>query len=224
MMEEKTLNQLADEFIAYKKSNGYIYSTAESYLKAYINHVFLAEADANLPTKENVASMMDKYADAPGSLYNLAATLREFSRYLIGRGYTDAYLIPPKRIPLPKPEPPYFFTDGEIDLFFEECDNIKPCKVYPGRELVIPALFRVLYCCGLRCKETRILKCKDVHLEERYFDVIQSKGPKSRRIFISAELATYLSDYDAEIGILFPARETFFPNRYGKPYGKQFGK
>jgi len=220
MMEEKTLDQLVDEFVEYKKSNGYVYSTAEYYLKAYINHVFLVERYVNLPTKKNVNSMMDKYTHAPGSLYNLAAALRELSRYLISRGYTDAYLIPQKRIPQPKPEPPYFFTDDEIDLFFEECDNIKPLKAYPGRELVVPALFRVLYCCGLRCKEARILKYKDVHLKDRYFDVIQSKGPKSRRIFISVELAAYLSDYDAKISVLFPARDTFFPNRYKNPIEK----
>ncbi len=130
-------------------------------------------------------------------------------------------MIPKKRIPQPKPEPPYFFTDNEIRLFFEECDNLKPLKTYPGRELVLSALFRVLYCCGLRCKEARILKCNDVHLKNRCFDIVQSKGPKSRRIFISYELSDYLSDYDAKISVLFPARESFFPNRHGSPYRKE---
>lgn len=222
MIKGKSLSQLAYEFIAYKKSNGYVYSNAEYYLKLYINHVSTVEgADENLPTKENVNSMLNKYIEVPGSLYNLSAVLREFSRYLIGRGNLDAYLIPKKRIPQPKPEPPYFFTDNEIRLFFEECDNIKPLKTYPGRELILPALFRMLYCCGLRCKEARTLKCNDVHLKSRYFDIVQSKGPKNRRIFISHELADYLSDYDAKISDKFPTREVFFPNRYGYPYTKE---
>ncbi|WP_185257054.1 hypothetical protein [Anaerocolumna chitinilytica] len=36
------------------------------------------------------------------------------------------------------------------------------------------------------------LSCKNIHLNKRYIDVMQSKGPKSRRIFISEELADIL--------------------------------
>ena len=79
-------------------------------------------------------------------------------------------------------------------------------------------MFRLLYCCGLRCKEVRILARKDVHLDKGYFDVLQSKGPKSRRIYISGDLIGYLDDYDRHISCLFPERRMFFPNRADKPY------
>jgi integrase len=42
---------------------------------------------------------------------------------------------------------------------------------------------------------------------------MQSKGPKSRRIFISNALSLYLKEYDAAISLLFPARKHFFPHR-----------
>lgn len=91
-----------------------------------------------------------------------------------------------------------------------------------GRESVLPALFRLLYCCGLRCKEVRTLLCINVHTEDYYIDVIQSKGPKSRRIFISHDLAEYLVHYDARISILFPDREYYFPSGTGSCYSSQF--
>jgi integrase/recombinase XerD len=60
MIEGKSLSQLADEFIAYKKSNGYIYSTAEYYLNSFINHVSTSErATENLPTKDNINSVLN---------------------------------------------------------------------------------------------------------------------------------------------------------------------
>lgn len=79
----------------------------------------------------------------------------------------------------------------------------------------MPAMFRLLYCCGLRCKEARTLKCENVHLDELFLDILQSKGPKSRRIYISQELAEYLSSYDNRIKVLFPERSYFFPYKDG---------
>ena len=57
------------------------------------------------------------------------------------------------------------------------------------------------------------------HLDEGCLDIIQSKGPKSRRVYISREPAEYLTDYDRRISHLFPDRATFFPNRGDHPYG-----
>lgn len=88
-----------------------------------------------------------------------------------------------------------------------------------GRHLVLPAVFRLLYCCGLRCKEARTLARRNVHLDEGYLDIIQSKGAKSRRVHISKELAEYLTVYDRRISLLFPDRAAFFPNREDLPYG-----
>ena len=122
----------------------------------------------------------------------------------------------------PVAENPYFFTEKEVDAFFEKLDSIKPHSSFRGREIVLPALFRLLYCCGLRCKEARTLLRINVHTEDNYIDIIQSKGPKSRRIFISHELAGYLADYDMRIGILFPDREYYFPSDTGNCYSSQF--
>ena len=172
-----------------------------------------------VPTKDSIEAFLSKYTHVPGGLYNIVAILREFGRYLIGRGYSDTYLIPAKRVGLPTPVQPYFFTSSEIVSFFEACDETKEDPHFKGRHLVIPAMYRSLYCCGLRCKEVRTLRCENVHLDKRYLDILQSKGPKSRRIFVSNNLAEYLKSYDQRISILFPNRETFFPNQKDQPYG-----
>lgn len=216
-MPGKSLPEMIDQFVSYKKANGYQYQTGAYYLKKYARFVIETAPETVAPDKASVEGFLEKLRDTPGSLYNAAAFLREFSRYLTARGIA-AYLIPSGRLRLPTPVQPYFFTEREITAFFRECDRIKENPHLKGKHLVLPAVFRLLYCCGLRCKEARTLARENVHLEEGCLDILQSKGPKSRRVHISEELAEYLAIYDRQISRLFPNRETFFPNRKDQPY------
>ena len=215
VLNSQSLRENAADFIVYKRSIGYVYDGSERLLDRYVDYAEKAEAGIQYPTKEVTDNYLAKISNAAGTLYGSVAVLREFSRFLQTRGYRGAYMIPPKTASQPVPEDPYFFTEEEISAFFRELDLIKPNKSFKGRELVIPALFRLLYCCGLRCKEARMLECRDVHLGELYIDVRQSKGPKSRRIFISQELSDYLFGYEESISLLFPGREYFFPSSAG---------
>lgn len=214
----KTLSDLLNEFIEYKNQNGYAYTTAKYYLDKYLTFSTSYAPDENIPSKNTVNTFLNRYASKPGSLYNIAAILREFSRYLIGLAYTSAYIIPTGKVSLPMPVQPYLFTADEVDAFFDACDSIKyDCHV-PQRYIVLPAMYRLLYCCGLRCKEVRTLQSENVHLTENYIDILQSKGLKSRRIFISQELSEYLQSYDRIMDAFFPDRLFFFPSRKDSPY------
>lgn len=220
-MSDRTLRENAIEFIHYKRSLGYTYEAQEYLLERYVK---FAESRTSLPVP--LKSITDEYlsalTDAVGTLYQMVSVLREFSRYLQARGFKETYMIPPKTVSQPTAEDPYFFTEKEVEVFFEKLDAVRPHSSFRGREIVLPALFRLLYCCGMRCKEVRTLLCANVHAKDYYIDVIQSKGPKSRRIFISHELADYLVDYDVRISILFPNREYYFPSNTGSCYSSQF--
>ncbi len=216
-MTERSLRQYADDFIVYKKSLGYVYDGQAELLKKYIGFAERHPSNPVIPTKEVADEYMGTISSSSATLYGTVSVLREFSRYLRLRGF-EAYVISPKTVSQPMAEEPYFFMSEEIEAFFCELDKIESHKSFKGRELVFPALFRLLYCCGLRCKEARTLECLNVHTEDRYIDIIQSKGPKSRRIFISDELAEYLDGYDMKIRILFPDRKYYFP--HGEKYYK----
>ncbi len=215
MDEGKKIRRLAEEFILYKKSLGYQYDSEQYYLKKYVDYAEKVCCNLAWPEKAITPKYMESLAERQGTLCGTITTLREFSRYLVNKGYRDAYVVPPKSGRKPVAEPPYFFTEEEIDTFFRELDKVELHVSFKGRELVLPAVFRLLYCCGLRCKEARTLKCLDVHADELYIDIFQSKGPKSRRIFISEELAGYLKGYDSKISVLFPYREYYFPHGDG---------
>lgn len=210
-MNEHSLRQHAEDFVVYKRTLGYVYDSQEGYLKKYVDFVERCPFFPNIPTKRVTDEYIGSISSSNATLYGTVSVLREFSRYLRVRGF-DAYIIPPKTVRQPVAEEPYFFMPEEIEAFFGELDKIEPHKSFKGRELVFPALFRLIYCCGLRCKEARTLECSNVHLEECYIDIVQSKGPKSRRIFISGELVDYLVGYEMKIRLLFPNRKYFFPH------------
>jgi len=221
-MRTTTIGEKINAFIAYKRSLGYVYDTPERYLRHYQNHMVETYPHLDLPDKGSTDHFLDKYQGQSGGLYNAMAPLREFSRYLFQIGYREAYLVPPKQMPKLHPEPPYFFTEEELSAFFRVCDFFYAENPGPrARGDVMPAVFRLLYCCGLRPKEARMLPAKNVQLGEKYIDIIQSKGPKSRRIYISVELATYLTHYDSRMSSIFPERMYFFPRDREKPYSVQ---
>ena len=214
-MTEHSLRQHADDFVTYKKSIGYVYDGQAWLLNNYVNFAESSTSVPSIPTKEVTDEYMELISSSDATLYNTVSVLREFSRYLRARGF-EAYVISPKMVRQAVAEDPYFFIPAEVEAFFSELDKIKPHKSFKGRDLVFPALFRLLYCCGLRCKEARTLECSNVHTEDRYIDIMQSKGPKSRRIYISNELADYLDGYDMKIRVLFPDRKYYFP--HGEKY------
>jgi len=223
MKAEMTISEQIADFIAYKRSLGYVYDTQERYLKRYQEHMENEYPHLILPDKESTDCFLNKFQGQTGGLYNAMAPLREFSRYLFRIGFHEAYFVPPKQMPKLHPEPPYFFSEYEISAFFRECDSYYSEYTVPvGRSFVIPAQFRLLYCSGLRPKEARILLVKDVHLSEKYLDVTQSKGPKNRRIYISDELSSYLCQYECSVSSLFPDRVYFFPKNKENPYSEKF--
>ena len=216
-MHNESLLELIDQFVSYKMANGYQYQTGAYYLKRYARFVIETDPGTAVLNKESVEGFLGQFQDTPGSLYNAAAFLREFGRYLAACGI-KAYLIPSGRLRLPTPVQPYFFTEEEIAAFFRERDRVEDSHL-KGRDLVLPAIFRLLYCRGLRCKEACALARRNVNLDEGYLDVIQSKRLNSSRVYISRELAEYLTVYDRRISHLFPDRTTFFPNKTDQPYG-----
>ena len=114
----KSMDKYLEEFLLYKHSLGYVYDTQERYLRHYRYHMEETYPHLDLPDKESTDRFLDKYQGQSGGLYNAMAPLREFSRYLFRLGYRDVYLIPPKQMPKLYPEPPYFFAEEELCVFF----------------------------------------------------------------------------------------------------------
>jgi integrase/recombinase XerD len=144
--------------------------------------------------------------------------VRQLAKYMNRMGI-EAYVIPPGIPGKMIRYVPHIFTDQELQAFFAEIDQ---CAVSPysppARHLIIPVIFRLLYCCGLRSSEARLLNVEDVDLENGQLTIRHSKGDKDRNVMMSEEVLNLCRIYHSKVSRVFPNRVVFFPNQYGKHY------
>ena len=216
-MNEMKLKELCDMFLQYKRSLGYSYTTGEYDLRRLITYADeytdITHCPDAIGLSEDLVKGFLEERSKHEQLASVAGTLREFGRYLILNGHTDTFLVPEKQYKNKPHKPPYFFTPDEVEKFFVESDNFQPSKHYPGRHIIIPAIFRLMYCCGLRSIEIRKLKRSDFCFGNLCFDIKQSKGNIDRRLYLTTDLAVYLDDYDRRIALNYQNREYFFPGK-----------
>lgn len=209
------LASMIESFIKFKNALGVQYKSSVYYLKQ-LDIYNCSHGNASILTKEVTEGWALQYADKTTSGdRSWVSPVREFGRYLRSIGYPDTYVLDDRFKMQSYHAEVYLMTKAEIQAFFDECDRFVLRHKVVGRPYVFPALYRFLYCCGVRCAEARKLKYSDTHLDKGYVDILQSKGHKDRRLFLSDELIEYLKDYDKAIIRCFPAREYYFPGGYG---------
>ena len=113
---------------------------------------------------------------------------------------------------------PHIFSHQQLRAIFDAADQI-PVSPYGGqRQLLIPAIFRMIYCLGLRPGEAKRLHRNDVDLTRGTVSIRESKGHKDRIVFMSPDLHEYCGNYDAAISAYHLDRTAFFPNQSGSFY------
>ncbi len=209
------LSTVIEDFLAYKHALGIKYQSAEVYLHELDQYNFSHGNHGTLIKAVVDGWACEHAAKSTTSDRSWISPIREFGRYLVNMGDTNAYVIDNSFIIQKYHAEVYLMTEHEIQRFFEECDIYVRRKNIPGRAYVFPALYRFMYCCGIRSQEARQLKCEDVHLDKGYVDILWAKAHRDRRLFLSDELIQYLKDYESAIQKVFPDREYFFPGGSG---------
>lgn len=203
------------DFISFKNALGIEYKTGQFYLRQL--DIFNYEhGNHNNLTKELAEGWANQQASKSTTQdKSWISPIREYGRFLRSIGDKDAYILDNRYKIQRYHAEVYLMTDNEIQTFFKTCDSYVLKYNSLGRAYVFPALYRFLYCCGTRCGEARNLKCKNVHLNKGYIDILHSKGHRDRRLYLSDELILYLKHYNNAIETCFPNREYFFPGGNG---------
>lgn len=202
-----------EAFLVFKHALGFIYERGETYLHEFDRfHAEHTSADVSLEelAKEWVVLRED---ENPSTQHVRVAPIREFGFFLRDSGSPESYIIPRKLCQKQVRTIPHFFTDDEIARFFDVCDTLKPRKENIVRHFVLPMLFRLLYCCGLRTCEARLVLRENVNLTLGFVDIFCSKGPKDRRVFLPEDLWALFRIYDAKVDSIQPDRKYFFPSK-----------
>lgn len=209
-----------ESFITQKRAAGYPYITSAKVL-GYLD-VMIAE---KFPNSEALSKeICDAWIEAcsrlhQNTLLRRVTPVRQFAKYLVGTG-KGAYIIP---CGIPHKQIRYdahIFTKAEIKAFFGSIDQCKKSPFSQWRCYVIPVIFRLLYTCGLRSSEARLLRIDDIDLPSGEIYIRKSKGWEARVIYVSEDMLDLLCRYERIISIAFPGREAFFPNQAGSFYNK----
>lgn len=207
-------------FIGQKRALGYPYQASGRLL-----YHFDALASQHFPKESTLTKeMCDAWINAkpsehPNGLLRRVTPVRQLGKYMKGLGY-DAYVIPSH---IPSKQIKYeahIYTPAELKAFFNAIDRCPSSVFSPTRRYVIPAFFRLLYCCGMRSSEARMLKREDADLQSGKITIRESKGWKARIIYMSDDLLGVCREYDAIIEFILPGRNPFFPNKSGNYFSK----
>ena len=142
-------------------------------------------------------------------LHRRILIVRNFARYLnsIGR---QAYVIPDTITEKDAIFVPYIFTDEEIRLFFEAADTMPASPHARNRELILPVIFRMLFCCGLRPQEVLRIRRRHVDLMAGTVYIEDSKIHKDRIVAMSDELTGLCARYDSLMQLRIRLRDKVF--------------
>lgn len=205
------MNAAYYDMVALKVSLGY---NAATYAAAHILP-FLEYCETNFPdaaeiTKEMLDGwlVMREFA-TDNTRKHVIINVRHFTRYLNAIGQkafvpTEDYNIKIQRYR------PYIFTDEELRQLFNSIDDVKPCN-RSHAEQILPVLFRLELCCGMRPNEPLNLRVEDVNLKTGDIFIRKSKRGKDRHIIISEDLRILCTKYDQLAG----RREWFFQHWNG---------
>jgi len=145
--------------------------------------------------------------------------VRQLAKHMARLG-VQAHLIAPG-IPGPRIRyRPHIFTHRQLRAIFDAADSIPLTPCGRWRHLIIPVIFRMIYCLGLRPGEARRLARNDVDLTRGTVFIRETKGHNDRLVFMSLDLRDYCRDYDHTIAAHHPDRVPFFPNHAGGFYDK----
>lgn len=219
---EGPLAKICDDFIAEKRALGYSYNTEAKKLRAFSRFTLKYNIPDDTLSEEIVMEWVKrKPTDSDRGQYARLTLLKIFAEYMQRLGY-KAYC--PNKNLIGKIQwnyTPYIFTHDEISRFFTAIDRLKlkPHSVAPRKHIVMPMLFRMLYCCGLRVSESTNLLCKDVNLSEGIIKIRESKFGKTRYVPLSKDMAELYRKY-AERYTLGP-NSYFFRAPDDGPYGSR---
>ncbi len=204
-------------YVKLKQAIGYKYHTDASHLKRFDRFILEKYPETTALTKKIVLDWCSKKTyEAQATQCSRASNIRQFGKYLDSIG-VNAYIIPKGYFPTEKQYTPYIYTTDELIRFFAQTDKCQFCCECPLRHLIMPVIFRMIYMCGLRVSEARLLKVAEVDLENGVLSIHHSKKDNSRLVPMSDLLTDRCRNYSKQAHPHPIEDAYYFPALDGKP-------
>ena len=137
-------------------------------------------------------------------------------KYLASMGI-PAFILPEKFTSGRSCFLPYIFTDSELKALFHVID-VQGGKENSLQPFLLSTVFRLIYTCGLRPNEGRMLKRESVNLATGEILITETKGHKERIVVMSDDMTELAASYARLRDAAYPDSPYFFPDRNGNSY------
>jgi len=214
------LSELMKNFIHEKQAYGYRY-TRESHELLRLDR-FLCKI--GLQSLELPRDIVDKWTakrvyEKPSNQRLRIIRIRQFALYLRRQGI-DAYVPETTKAAAKRIEfTPYIFNHQQVDNILQAADRTPPDSRSPMRHLIMPEIFRLMYCCGMRVSEVLHLKFSEVNLVAGILTIRKSKFNKDRLVPLAPTMTARLRKYACVLGE-GDSSSVFFSKADGKSYSK----
>jgi len=205
---------LIKSYVDFKRSLGYKFKYI--YVFRNLDRFLCDQSYESMGLSEEILSKWSQRCpnETDVTWYKRMDDIRNFSIYLNGIGYPSYVPRLPKRyITTFKP---YIFTSEELQRFFKACDNMEYNVNYQSLYHICPALFRLLYGCGLRVNEALSLKCEDVNLTDGFIIIHETKNGEERQLPLEESLKNVLVQYRNYCRRNTNGQDYFFVKRNGE--------
>lgn len=206
---------LAEEFVSFKRAQGYKYYFEAKVLSCFCRFTQQYELAEPILSKELAMDWTaPREGEAAKSRLHRVSILNQFGKYLELTGHEVCAL--PSRNWNQGSFTPYIFTHDEMGRLFQAADNIRPIAQARDLHKELPVLFRLLYSCGLRVSESVGLRCWDVDLEKGILTIREAKNGRDRLIPLSESLQKLLRAYREDTAYWLQEDDFFFLLQTGR--------
>jgi len=199
-----------EKLIAQKRSIGYKYKCQAEIFKRFDSFCLQKYPGETSITKEMAEEWSAKSPVEKEGTTRVRATIVSHLAIYMNRLGIKAYVFPTNSLPKEKKYISYIYSDDELTRLFKQIDNCKYSSIVPFRHLIMPVLFRILYCCGIRLGEALRLKFGDIDLNNGTLTVLDSKYGNDRIVPMTSALTEICVDYSEKVHKLSNFNAYFF--------------
>lgn len=213
--------ELADNFISFKRAQGYKYYSESKVLRRFCRFAEKYPLKKPMLTKELVSDWISPLeGEAKKSRLHRITCINQFGKYLAELGYEVCVLPSYSRWDC-NSFTPYIFTHEEISKILTAADRVRQTPQSKTSAKALPVLIRLLYGCGLRVSEAVSIKCRDADLEKGILTIRETKNGRDRLIPLSKSLLELFREYrnniipwatDDDFLFMAPDRTIISPN------------
>jgi site-specific recombinase XerD len=187
------LARAAAEYVSHKRSPGFKFIIEESVLRRFclLGQEYVMQGN-DVPPDLMAAWFKRRPNEKANTLYARRLCVKNFLQFAKDFGFHSE--IPEIQAHRTPAYVPYIFSGAEITRFFAACDAM-PRYAGTLRHVLVPVVFRLLYCCGLRVSEAIALKRGDVDLRAGVLTIREPKNRRDRYVPMSPSMTAIMRKF-----------------------------